>query len=324
MFVKKLFKNINIILSIILNKYVLRKPDFSEKKLFLQGQLMSEANIKKEKINSLKDVEFSAFSQFGEDGIIDWIINRIPKIEKIFLEIGTQDYWESNTRFLLKMRNWKGYIFEASQKDVSKIKSQRIYWQHKIQAIQTFVNKENINQLIDKNINEKNIGLMSIDIDGNDYWIIKEIKNLSPSIIVCEFNSIFGDKFKLSVPYDKNFIKNEKHYSNLYFGSSIKALISLLQSKEYFFLGTGSRGVNAFFVKNEFKSYFLENIKQINLFPSVAREALDDKGKMTYGNILNEINNIKNLEVFDFDENKTKKISEYKELYSEEWKTLLQ
>ena len=111
-------KNLKTILSIIINKHLLRKPDFSEKNLFLQGQLMAEVNDKKEKINSLKDVEFSVFSQFGEDGIIHWIINRIPKIEKIFLEIGTQDYWESNTRFLLKLRDWKGYIFEGSDADV--------------------------------------------------------------------------------------------------------------------------------------------------------------------------------------------------------------
>ena len=87
---------------------------------------------------------------------------------------------------------------------------------------------------------------MSIDIDGNDYWILEEIKTLSPSIIVCEFNSIFGDKFKLSVPYEKDFVRNKKHYSNLYFGSSIKALISLLKSKGYFFRNWVQRGQRFF------------------------------------------------------------------------------
>ena len=77
-------KNLITALSIIFNKHLLRKPDFSEKNIFLQGQLMAEIKNKKEKINSLKDVEFSVFSQFGEDGIIHWIINKIPKIEKIF------------------------------------------------------------------------------------------------------------------------------------------------------------------------------------------------------------------------------------------------
>ena len=320
---KKLIKNIRIILLVVLNKYILRKPDFSEKNLFLQGKIIANANEKKDDIETLKDVEFSAFSQFGEDGIIDWVINKIPNIEKIFLEIGTQDYWESNTRFLLKSRNWKGYIFEGSKKDILKIKSQQIYWQNDLKAVHAFVDKENINQLIKDHIQEKNIGLLSIDIDGNDYWILDEIEDLSPSIIVCEYNSIFGDKFKLSVPYDKNFIKKDKHYSNLYFGSSINAIVSLLEKKQYFFLGTSSRGINAFFVKNEFKSFFSNKIKYIVKYPSIAREALDQNGNKKYENILKEKRYLENLDVFDFDENKIKKISEYKELYSEEWKKLL-
>tara|TARA_B110001452_G_C15190174_1_gene413281 strand:+ start:60 stop:1028 length:969 start_codon:yes stop_codon:yes gene_type:complete len=318
---KKILRNIRIIISILLNKHILRKPEFSEKVLFLNGKLMAEYNKDKTTIGSLKDVEFSVFSQFGEDGIIDWIVNKMPAIEKTFIEIGTQDYWESNTRFLLKMKNWKGYLFEASKKDILKIKSQRIYWQHKIKAIQAFVNKENIDELIAQNIKEKNIGLLSIDIDGNDYWILQAIKGISPFIIVCEFNSIFGDKFKLSVPYDKDFKRNEKHHSNLYFGSSIKALISLLNDKGYTFIGTGSRGVNAFFIKDEFKSSFLNDIKEIKIFPSTTREARNFKGKLTFNDAISEINNIQGLEVFDFDESKTKKISEYEDLYSEEWKS---
>ncbi len=317
---KKLIKNIRIILSIILNKNILRRPDFSEKNLFLKGKIIADANLKKDKIDSLKEVEFSAFSQFGEDGIIDWIVSKIPNIKKIFLEIGTQDYWESNTRFLIKSRNWKGYIFEGSKKDVLKIKSQQIYWQNNLKAVHVFVDKDNINQLINNYINEKNIGLLSIDIDGNDYWVLDSIEDLSPSIIVCEFNSIFGDKFKLSVPYDKNFIKKDKHFSNLYFGSSINALIALMEKKQYFFLGTGSRGVNAFFIKNEFKSFISDKVKNITKFPSQAREAVDQNGKKKFSNIMNEVKILGDQDVFDFDDNKIKKISEYKDLYSEEWK----
>ena len=318
----KIIKNISIIISIFLNKIFFRRPDFSEKKIFLQGQVNEQENNKKDVINNFKDIEFSVFSQFGEDGIISWIINKLPKIEKIFLEIGTQDYWESNTRFLLKSKNWKGYLIEASEKDVGKIKSQKIYWQHNVKAIHAFANAENINEIIKKNIEEKEIGLLSIDIDGNDYWIIEKINNLSPKIIVCEFNSVFGDLFNISVPYEDNFNRSKKHYSNLYFGASINALISLLKNKGYFFLGTGSFGVNAFFVKNEFQSHFENIIKENKIFPSQSRESLDYKGKKTFKNIYNARIEINDLEVFDFDEKKLKKISEYSELYSENWKNI--
>ena len=69
---------------------------------------------KKDDIETLKDVEFSAFSQFGEDGIIDWIINKIPNIEKIFLEIGTQDYSESNTRYIFETMRCEGLIIDPT------------------------------------------------------------------------------------------------------------------------------------------------------------------------------------------------------------------
>ena len=103
--IRKIIKNILFLSSLILNKKVFRRPDFSEKKIFLKGQLMAKKNEVKENIISLKDVEFSVFSQFGEDGIINWLISKLPNLNKVFLEIGTEDYWESNTRFLLKNNN---------------------------------------------------------------------------------------------------------------------------------------------------------------------------------------------------------------------------
>tara|TARA_B100000795_G_scaffold217399_1_gene171385 strand:- start:5562 stop:6527 length:966 start_codon:yes stop_codon:yes gene_type:complete len=316
---KKFIKNISTVLSILFNNRLLRRPDFSEKRIFLQGQIFDNINKDKNKIKNLKEVEFSVFSQFGEDGIISWLIKKIPNIPKVFVEIGTQDYWESNTRFLLKAKNWKGYVIEASKKDVTKIKSQRIYWQHDIKAINSFVDKDNINLIIDENIKEKNIGLLSIDIDGNDYWVLEKINKLSPTIIICEFNSIFGDLFRLSVPYKKEFIRNNAHYSNLYFGASIKAFISMLDNKGYTFLGTASSGVNAFFVRKEFESYFSKNIEENKIFPSIARDSLDVNDKLTYKNLLNSLNVINELEVFDFNENRTKKIKDYEKLYSDNW-----
>tara|TARA_B110000902_G_C14230095_1_gene558524 strand:+ start:522 stop:1487 length:966 start_codon:yes stop_codon:yes gene_type:complete len=316
---KKFIKNISTVLSIFFNNRLLRRPDFSEKRIFLQGQILDNINKDKNKIKNLKEVEFSVFSQFGEDGIISWLIKKIPNIPKVFVEIGTQDYWESNTRFLLKAKNWKGYVIEASKKDVTKIKSQRIYWQHDIKAINSFVDKDNINLIIDENIKEKNIGLLSIDIDGNDYWVLEKINKLSPTIIICEFNSIFGDLFRLSVPYKKEFIRNNAHYSNLYFGASIKAFISMLDDKGYTFLGTASSGVNAFFVRKEFESYFSKNIEENKIFPSIARDSLDVNDKLTYKNLLNSLNVINELEVFDFNENRTKKIKDYEKLYSDNW-----
>ncbi len=318
--IKKIINNIVLVFSIILNRHLLKKPDFSEKKIFLQGKILEEINKKKDSINNFTDIEFSVFSQFGEDGIISWLTDNIPGIKKVFVEIGTQDYWESNTRFLLKSKNWKGYLIEGSNSYVNRIKKQRTYWQNNIRAIEAFIDINNINAIISYNNIEKEIGLLSIDIDGNDYWILNQINTLTPSIIICEFNSIFGDIYKLSIPYNKKFDREKAHYSKLYFGASIQAMISMLKKKGYIFIGTGSKGINGFFVKEELMMHLKDKIKEIKIYPSQAREGLDYKGNLTYQNIPDSLKEINDLEVFDFDDNKKKKINEYNNLYSSDWK----
>ena len=244
-----LIKNIFNFFTILLNRLIFKKPDFSEKKIFLQGQILENMNKKNTEIENFSDVEFSVFSQFGEDGIISWLVSKIPNIEQVFVEIGTQDYWESNTRYLLKSKKWKGYLIEGSEDYINKIKKQRTYWQNDIKAIHAFVNKDNINDVIKKNITEKSVGLLSIDIDGNDYWVLENINNLSPTFIICEYNSIFGDIFRVSVPYKENFDRNKSHFSNLYFGASLSSFKSLLGKKGYNFLGTSSTGLTLFLLK---------------------------------------------------------------------------
>ena len=123
-----------------------------EKKLFLEGQKLSISNSKKNIINDFSEIEYRVYSQWGEDGIIDWIISRLKKIPKIFLEIGTEDYKESNTRYLLQKRNWDGFLIESDKNAVKKIKKNRIFWKYNINVINSFVNSSNINLLLKKKI----------------------------------------------------------------------------------------------------------------------------------------------------------------------------
>ena len=94
-----------------------------DKKLILYAKKLSIENYKKKKIKDLSEVEFQVHSQWGEDGIIDWLINKFPEVPKNFLEIGTENYQESNTRFLLVNKNWDGFIIEANKTSVKDIKS---------------------------------------------------------------------------------------------------------------------------------------------------------------------------------------------------------
>ena len=189
--------------------------DELEKKLILKAKRLSLDHNKIKKIDNLAKVEFQVSSQWGEDGIIDWILSKFTKLPKIFLEIGTQDYRESNTRFLLINRNYDGYIIEGDARATKNIMSQRVYWKHNLTIKNKFVNKDNINNLVEEMNIPKKIGLLSLDIDGVDYWVLNELSVLDPSIIICEYNSLFGKKKSVTVPYKNNYSRSEEHYSNL-------------------------------------------------------------------------------------------------------------
>lgn len=99
------------------------------------------------------DNEFKVFSQWGEDGIIQFLIDNIDIKEKTFIEFGVENYTESNTRFLLQNNNWRGLVIDGSEENISYIKNDSIYWKHNIKAECAFITKDNINQLINKKWN---------------------------------------------------------------------------------------------------------------------------------------------------------------------------
>jgi hypothetical protein len=301
----------------ILKKYLsfVIKRIFDEeiqKELILKAKLLSVKNRYFKKIKDLSDIEFQVYSQWGEDGIIDWLINKYPEIPKSFLEIGTQDYKESNTRFLLINKNWNGFIIEADKAAVKDIKSQRIYWKHNLRAINEFITKDNINKVIKKFNIPKKIGLLSLDIDGVDYWVLKKLSALDPSIIVCEYNSLFGQKKSVTVPYKSNFIRSKEHYSNLYYGASINAFIDLMKKKNYFLIGTNSAGNNAFFVRKNIWNKVKKLIIKKKVFVSKFRESRNIKGVLTFLEKKKSLELIKNKFMIDLKDNSKKKIFELK------------
>ena len=297
----------------ILKKYLsfLVRRIFDEeiqKELILKAKVLSLKNKNLKKIKDLSVVEFQVYSQWGEDGIIDWLISKFPQIPKNFLEIGTQDYKESNTRFLLINRNWDGFLIEGDKGDVKKIKSQRIYWKHNLKIRNKFITKDNINDVVRKFNVPKKLGLLSLDIDGVDYWVLKELSTLNPSIVICEYNSLFGEKKSITVPYKENFIRSKEHYSNLYYGASIQAFIDIMKTKNYFLIGTNTAGNNAFFVRKDLWKVLNKMILNKKIFMSKFRESRDQKGKLSFLDKKESLNLIRNKHVIDLKSKNQKKI----------------
>ena len=207
--------------------------------------------------------EFSCFSQNGEDGILDVLTKRIRNPNKYFIEIGSHNGLENCTTYLGLVRQYSGIMVEGDRslsRDCAILMS-GVNWG--IESVQMFVTLENIDQLLKKALHI-NPDLFVVDIDGNDYYIVKHIldSKVRPAIFVVEYNSTYGPMRKLTIKYDKDFIYWKAHPSQLYFGASISAWKDLFIQKDYHFIGVDSNGVNAFFVDNSrFDENFLRLIK---------------------------------------------------------------
>jgi len=246
------------------------------------GQIQSKLNTNSLE-NDIKKKEFKIFSQWGEDGIIDYLITNLDIENKTFIEFGVEIYEESNTKFLLLNRNWEGLILDSSISNINYIKNSDLYWKYSLRAITAFINKENINNLLELAKFKKKVGLLSIDIDGNDYWVWKEINVIEPSIVIIEYNSRLGIEKPYVVPYEKNFLRKKASTSMVYYGASLQALAKLGKEKGYELVHCNEAGNNAFFVKKELLNLKIKAIDVVQGFvKSKFRESRDKKGKLIY------------------------------------------
>jgi len=232
--------------------------------------------------DSLEAHEVKVFSQWGEDGILQFLLSRIEVPNRIFVEFGVENYLESNTRFLLETDNWSGLVIDGSPEHVAFIKAQPFYWRHNLKVDCAFIDAENINELLRRNGVSGDIGLLSVDIDGNDYWVLNAIDVVKPRILVCEYNSLFGSTRKVSVPYDPRFTRQAAHHSNLYYGASIAALAHLAGQKGYSLVGSNSTGSNAFFVRKELVGDLKVLTPEQAYRPAQFRESRDPEGRLTF------------------------------------------
>jgi hypothetical protein len=251
-----LFKGLNIIASQALrsrNFYDDQLNDIKKDKILL-GKIMSRLNSQLSGVKNLNEVEFQVYSQWGDDGIIQYLINKLDIPHKTFIEFGVENYKESNTRFLLINDNWSGMVIDGSEENVKFIREDLLSWGYELYAKAAFITKDNINNLLSEFLSfgyDKEIGILSVDIDGNDYYVWDAITVVNPVIVIAEYNSVFGSDKPWSVPYDPSFVRTNAHASKLYYGSSLMSLCDLAEKKGYRFVGCNLAGNNAYYIRND-------------------------------------------------------------------------
>lgn len=216
----------------------------------IYGGLRWNINLNKRFLDPkyLEQYGYKVYSQNDEDGILNEIFNRIGTCNKKFVEFGVENGSENNTRFLL-MQGWKGLWIEANKEYFEQIQSrfEKEIREKQLRIENAFITKENINYLIERAELGREVDLLSIDIDGNDYHIWKQIDVINPRVVVIEYNAKFPPEFYWIMDY------NEKHIwdGTDYFGASLNALEKLGREKGYQLVGTNICGTNAFFVRDD-------------------------------------------------------------------------
>lgn len=269
--------------------------------MILQGRMLAQANQLRtfDIIQNIQQAEFKVFSQWGDDGIIQFLIHYLDITEHTFIEFGVENYKEANTRFLLINNNWKGLVMDGSDKHMRELRHEKIYWRHDLTAVTAFITKENINELIRTNGFAGELGILHVDIDGNDYWVWKEIDTVNPAIVIMEYNSVFGVDKPWTVPYNPAFFRTNYHYSNLCFGSSLLSLCDLAEEKGYDFIGCTSSGNNAYFVRKDKMKGLKKLTPQEGFVSAMSRESRDQAGNLTYVSGADRLALIKGMKVIN-------------------------
>lgn len=213
---------------------------------------------------ALENFGYKVYSQNDEDGIIHEIFNRIGTTSKEFIEFGVQNGLESNCHFLLH-QGWKGLWIEGSKSYCQEIKYRfkPVITKKRLKIVNAFITKDNIEDIIEKNAYSLSPDLLSIDIDGNDWYVWKSIKKCNPRVVCIEYNG----KFPPYIDWKQSY--NPRHIWNLsdWYGASLRTITKLGNEKGYRLVATNLRGVNAFFVRNDLvTNAFLESQTPEELF----------------------------------------------------------
>ena len=204
----------------------------------------------------LNRFEYEILSQCGEDGIIEEIFRRIGTVSRFFIEFGAGNGLQNNTVSLL-LKNWSGLWMETDLANAEVIgkKFAQPLARRQLAFKQTSVTAENVENLFREAEVPVEFDLLSIDIDGNDYWVWKNITAFRPRVVVCEYNARYGPELKWVMRY------NPAHRWNgsCYYGASLKSLELLAASKGYCLVGCNLAGVNAFFVREDLANDLFTN-----------------------------------------------------------------
>ncbi len=186
----------------------------------------------------------SVGSQSNEAQIIDRLVAKF-NVPKSFIEFGFSG-WEFNCCNLARDSKWEGLLIDGGAYNITIAKQ---IFHKRIMAKQLWLTLDSLD-FIASYAKSRQVGVLSVDVDGNDYWFLEKLISINPALIITEFNVSFRLR-PISVPYDPSFDRTKKHESWEYYGASLFAFNHLCSKNGYSLVDISQNGVNAFFVRND-------------------------------------------------------------------------
>jgi hypothetical protein len=201
---------------------------------------------------SFEDVEFRAFSQNGEDGVLLFVFALIGMGRRRCVEICAGDGIQCNTANLIVNHGWHGLLFDGNQR---LIQDGRAFYSrlgdtfcYPPRLVSTWITRENVNQIVQENGFEGPVDLLSLDLDGVDYWVWESLDVIRPRAVITEIQCVWGSDRAVTVPYAHDFRSQSIDQFKVYSGASLPAFVKLARRKGYRLVGVQRLGFNAVFV----------------------------------------------------------------------------
>lgn len=256
--------------------------------LAAQGAMLARRGQPRHYAN-LHDAELQVFSQWGEDGILDFLCDSLGITKPRILEFGAGDFTECNSRYLAESRSASVVAVDARKDLLRVLERGSLMWRTTVHPLIRFLTPTNAADVFTEAqhlLGGSPPDIFSLDLDGVDYWIMETLDLSGVKIILVEYNPLFGAKCAVSVPKSEKFDRRKEHYSWLYFGASLRAWIHLLGTRGYEFIGANRQGNNAFFVhRSSAASVPVDRVNLAELDAFVqwnVRESRDEEGRLSY------------------------------------------
>lgn len=228
--------------------------------------LMMKQMLGGRNLPSLAEVGFRAWSQFDEDGQLLYLLTICGFTNRKVVElcIGTGD--QSNTTNLIINHACEGLLFDGELSCIDQTRQlfghHPLTWLNPPKCVHAWITRDNINDLLERHGFTGEIDLLSLDVDGNDYWIWKSIEVISPRVFICEVQYICPDDRAITIPYKEDFVyTSHDNYHAEFRSASPLAMIKLSREKGYRLVGANKFGFNFVFLRNDIGQEFFPEVQ---------------------------------------------------------------